>query len=76
MTVSGRYFAMDRDKHWERVQKVYDAMTQGYGIQSSTPEQAIAQAYRQGRSDEFIPPTVIHRADAPFEPVESGDVVI
>jgi 2,3-bisphosphoglycerate-independent phosphoglycerate mutase len=76
ISVSGRYFAMDRDKHWERVQKVYDALTQGYGIQSSTPEQAIAQAYRQGRSDEFIPPTVIHRADAPFEPIESGDVVI
>jgi len=76
ISVSGRYFAMDRDKHWERVQKVYDALTQGYGIQSSTPEQAIAQAYRQGRSDEFIPPTVIHRADAPFEPVKSGDVVI
>ncbi len=76
VSVSGRYFAMDRDKHWERVQKVYDALTQGYGIQAGTPEQAIAQAYRQGRSDEFIPPTVIHRADAPFEPIKSGDVVI
>ena len=76
VTVSGRHFAMDRDKRWERVQKVYDAMTQGYGIQAATPEQAIAQAYRHGSSDEFIPPTVIHRAEAPFEPVESGDVVI
>ncbi len=58
-TVCGRYYAMDRDKRWERVREAWRAMCYGEGQQADDAEQAIAQAYQQGLSDEFIPATVI-----------------
>ncbi|MDO6590985.1 2,3-bisphosphoglycerate-independent phosphoglycerate mutase [Loktanella sp. D2R18] len=58
-TVIGRYFAMDRDNRWDRVQTAYDAMVNGQGAQAETPQAAIDAAYANGKTDEFIPATVI-----------------
>lgn len=58
-TVSGRYYAMDRDARWARVQKTYDAITSGAGRQAYSPIDAVKQSYSEGKSDEFIEPTVI-----------------
>ncbi len=58
-TVSGRYFAMDRDNRWERVTKAYSAMIQAQAPTSDTAQAAIAEAYARGETDEFIRPTVI-----------------
>ncbi|WP_375254633.1 2,3-bisphosphoglycerate-independent phosphoglycerate mutase [Yoonia sp.] len=58
-TVIGRYFAMDRDNRWERVQTAYDAMVLGQGAAAETPMAAIDVAYDAGKTDEFIPATVI-----------------
>jgi 2,3-bisphosphoglycerate-independent phosphoglycerate mutase len=58
-TVIGRYFAMDRDNRWERVQTAYAAMVQGKGDHADTPAAAVSAAYDAGKTDEFIPATVI-----------------
>ena len=58
-TVIGRYFAMDRDNRWERVQTAYDAMALGQGATAETPMAAVDAAYDAGKTDEFIPATVI-----------------
>lgn len=71
-TVAGRYYSMDRDQRWERTQKVYDAMTLGQGIAASSAVAAVEQAYAQGKTDEFIPPTVISRTGM----VKDNDAVI
>jgi 2,3-bisphosphoglycerate-independent phosphoglycerate mutase len=77
-TVSGRYFAMDRDKRWERVSQAYDAIVEGTAAYTSTdPVEAVEAAYRRGETDEFIKPTVI--VDAAGEPLgrmSDGDSVI
>lgn len=59
VTVSGRYYAMDRDKRWGRVQQCYKAMVSGRGIAAPDPMTAINDAYEDGSSDEFVEPTVI-----------------
>ena len=56
-TIIGRYFAMDRDKRWERVQLAYDALTIGRGDSAATTREAIEQAYDRGENDEFVKPT-------------------
>ena len=58
-TVTGRYFAMDRDNRWERVARAYAAMVQGEGLHSASATDAVAEAYARGETDEFIQPTVI-----------------
>ena len=58
-TVMGRYYAMDRDKRWERVQMAYDAMVYGEGHHSSDPAAAVAASYADGVTDEFVEPVVI-----------------
>ena len=58
-TVMGRYYAMDRDKRWERVQMAYDAMVYGEGHHSSDPVAAVAESYANGVTDEFVEPVVI-----------------
>jgi len=58
-TVIGRYYAMDRDKRWERTRLAYDAMVKGIGIQVPDPISAIQQAYAVGETDEFVKPRVI-----------------
>ena len=57
-TVMGRYYAMDRDKRWERVQMAYDAMVYGEGVQNSDPVDAVARSYENGVTDEFVEPVV------------------
>ncbi|HHP7229991.1 MAG TPA: 2,3-bisphosphoglycerate-independent phosphoglycerate mutase [Xenococcaceae cyanobacterium] len=71
VTVSGRYFAMDRDHRWDRVKKAYDVMTQNENIESIAPTELLANFYRQDITDEFIPPTRI----APGA-IEPGDGII
>lgn len=76
-TVQGRYYAMDRDKRWDRVEKSYRAMVYGEGPKYADPLKAIVDSYEQSVYDEFVLPTVI--ADEQGNPnglVESGDSVI
>ncbi len=71
-TVAGRYYAMDRDGRWDRVQLAYDAIVGARGEHASEPQAAIAAAYDRGETDEFIRPTVI----GDYDGMADGDVVI
>ncbi|RXZ78712.1 2,3-bisphosphoglycerate-independent phosphoglycerate mutase [Paenibacillaceae bacterium] len=76
-TVQGRYYAMDRDKRWDRVEKSYRAMVYGEGPHVADPVQAVLDSYEQSVFDEFIIPTVIVGADGqPVATVGSEDAVI
>ncbi len=75
-TVSGRYYAMDRDNRWDRTAKTYFAMTRGEGLKANSPIEAIQQSYDRGVTDEFIVPTVIMENDHPVAVVKAGDAVI
>ena len=75
-TVSGRFYAMDRDKRWERTQLAYDAMTLGKGVQSKNPILAIEKSYNEGVTDEFMIPNVILNKDLQPVTVETGDSII
>ena len=76
-TVSGRYFAMDRDKRWDRVKLAYDALVNGDGIKATDAIAAVTQSYRQDVTDEFIKPTVIvDEAQQPLATIKNGDVAI
>jgi 2,3-bisphosphoglycerate-independent phosphoglycerate mutase len=76
-TLSGRYYAMDRDKRWDRVEKAYNALVRGEGVLAKDPIQAIEESYQQEIFDEFVVPTVITDAnDQPLAKIESGDSVI
>ncbi|MEJ1991674.1 MAG: 2,3-bisphosphoglycerate-independent phosphoglycerate mutase [Maritimibacter sp.] len=59
VSVSGRYYAMDRDNRWERVALAYDAMMKAMGETATTADEAIANAYERGETDEFVKPTVL-----------------
>ena len=74
-SVTGRYFAMDRDKRWERVRLAYDAMTHGVGRHVTDPVAAIRGAYDRNETDEFIKPLVVVRDGAPIATMKSGDAV-
>ena len=71
-TVMGRYYAMDRDNRWERVEKAYAAMVYGEGNQAECPICAVQKSYDEGVTDEFVVPTVCKGA----EPVQAGDSII
>lgn len=71
-TVAGRYYAMDRDKRWDRTERAWRALVQGTGRQAESARAAIEQAYAAGETDEFIVPTVLLNA----EPIQEDDVVI
>src|SRR6185312_3333059 len=76
-TVSGRYYAMDRDKRWERVRLAYDAMVLGQGPHSTDALAAIEQSYLSGVTDEFIKPTVIVGEDGdPLAAIRDGDYAL
>lgn len=64
-TVCGRYYAMDRDNRWDRVEKAYDMLTLGEGNLAVSAVEAIEESYRQGVTDEFVLPTVIIENGAP-----------
>lgn len=67
-TVSGRYYAMDRDKRWERTEKAFLALTAGIGERAASAAEAVAQAYDRGETDEFILPTVIAGVEGEIGP--------
>lgn len=75
-TVSGRYFAMDRDKRWERIKLAYDAMVLGKGEHSPDALTAVSQAYAHNITDEFIKPTVISNNGEAASTIRDGDTVI
>ncbi|MBE5927017.1 MAG: 2,3-bisphosphoglycerate-independent phosphoglycerate mutase [Lachnospiraceae bacterium] len=75
-TVTGRYYAMDRDNNWDRVVKAYDAITKGEGVKATDPVQAIADSYEQDVNDEFVLPTVIEKDGAAVGMVQNGDSVV
>ena len=77
VTVSGRYYAMDRDKRWDRVEKFHRAITLGEGVRGADPVQAIRDSYAKGVTDEFVLPTKITGADGkPLGLLADGDEVI
>jgi len=76
-SVSGRYYAMDRDKRWERVKLAYDALVNGKGEKSTDAIQAIENSYAKNITDEFIRPTVVIAEDQlPLAVIKNGDVAI
>lgn len=76
-TVTGRYYAMDRDKRWERVKLAYDALTNGKGVHATHALAAIEASYQEGVTDEFIKPIIIcDETDTPRACIKNGDVVI
>ncbi|MDR0732559.1 MAG: 2,3-bisphosphoglycerate-independent phosphoglycerate mutase [Dysgonamonadaceae bacterium] len=75
-TIIGRYYAMDRDKRWERVKVAYDLLVSGTGAQTENPAEAVEQSYAEGVTDEFIKPIVCVKNGKPVATVEAGDVVI
>ena len=85
-TVSGRYYAMDRDTRWERTKLAYDALVYGDGLHAASAAEAVAAAYERGETDEFVRPTVIaggtsspgadHAAVDPAHSIRDGDVCL
>ncbi len=75
-TVSGRYYAMDRDNRWDRTGLAYFAMTRGEGQHADSALAAIQQSYDKGVTDEFIVPTVIMEDGHPVTTVQAGDAII
>ena len=71
-SIMGRYYAMDRDFAWDRVEKAYAAMVYGEGIQNSDPVKAMEESYAEGVTDEFIVPTVVNKSGM----IKSGDSVV
>jgi 2,3-bisphosphoglycerate-independent phosphoglycerate mutase len=71
-SIIGRYYAMDRDKRWERVAKAYDLLTKGVGIHAASASEAVKDSYQKGVTDEFIEGSIIH----PEGNIENGDIVI
>ena len=76
-TLVGRYYAMDRDKRWERTQRAYDLLAKAIGERAIDPISAIKQSYERGVTDEFVEPVAIVRADGnPVATITDGDSVI
>jgi 2,3-bisphosphoglycerate-independent phosphoglycerate mutase len=75
-TISGRYFAMDRDMRWERVEKAYDAMTLGIGVTAKNAGDALKNAYDRGETDEFVTPAVIIKDKKPISMISNNDSII
>ncbi|GFN36289.1 2,3-bisphosphoglycerate-independent phosphoglycerate mutase [Tepidimicrobium xylanilyticum] len=75
-TVSGRYYAMDRDKRWERTKLAYDAMVLGLGKNDTCPIEAVEKSYNEGINDEFVIPTVILENGKPMATIDNGDSII
>jgi 2,3-bisphosphoglycerate-independent phosphoglycerate mutase len=75
-TVTGRYYAMDRDHRWERTKAAYDAIVHGIGPRAESASDAVALAYAGGITDEFIPATVIAAPGEDPITVQSGDAIL
>ena len=75
-SISGRYYAMDRDKRWDRVKKCYDALVRGEGNKATSATIAIEDSYQKEVFDEFVEPTVIVNNDTPIATIGENDSVI
>lgn len=75
-SVSGRYYAMDRDKRWDRVEKAYEAIADAKGNYSTSALQCMKDSYAEGVNDEFVIPTVIMEDQKPVAKIEENDSVI
>ncbi len=76
-SIIGRYYAMDRDKRWERVKKAYDLLVKGIGQKTTNPIESIAKSYANSITDEFIEPTVVcDTNNNPIGTIEEDDLVI
>lgn len=75
-SVSGRYYAMDRDNRWERVEKAYDSLTVGNGIECTDAAAAVEESYKNGVTDEFVLPTNVYENGKPVGLVEEGDSIV
>ena len=75
-TIMGRFYAMDRDKRWNRIEKAYDAMVKGEGEKAISVASAIENSYQKEVFDEFVVPTVICNNDKPVAKIEENDSVI
>jgi 2,3-bisphosphoglycerate-independent phosphoglycerate mutase len=75
-TISGRYWAMDRDKRWDRTKRAYDAYVHGEAARHTDPLEALRQSYAAGTMDEFVEPVVIEQGGRPVALIEDGDSVL
>ena len=75
-SIAGRYYAMDRDNNWDRIEKAYRALTLGEGVKADSALEAVTQSYEKGETDEFILPTVVMQNGAPVATIDDGDSVI
>lgn len=75
-SISGRYYAMDRDKNWDRVEKAYAALVYGEGNTAESASACMEATYANGVTDEFVIPTVITKNGAPVAPVKANDSII
>ncbi len=75
-SLSGRYFAMDRNNNWDRIKKAYDAMTRGIGNKTENPQKYIQESYKKEIFDEYLEPAVVCQDDIPIGQIKDGDSVI
>ena len=76
-SIIGRYYAMDRDKHWERTERAYDLLVRGKGERATEPVAAIRESYERGVTDEFIEPIVVVGDDGePMATIQNSDAII
>ncbi|MBQ8200093.1 MAG: 2,3-bisphosphoglycerate-independent phosphoglycerate mutase [Lachnospiraceae bacterium] len=75
-SVSGRYYAMDRDNNYDRVQIAYNALTKGEGVTADSAPAAVQNSYDKDETDEFVRPTVVMKDGAPVATIKDGDSVI
>ena len=75
-SISGRYYAMDRDNNYDRVVRAYDALTKGEGVTATSANEAMQQSYDKGETDEFVQPTVVLKDGKPVATISDGDSVI
>lgn len=75
-TISGRFYAMDRDKRWQRIEKAYNALVKGVGEKATSSISAIESSYQKEVFDEFIEPTVIVNGETPIATIGEHDSII
>jgi len=75
-TVMGRYYAMDRDNRWERVEQAYNALVKGEGIKATSATEGIQASYDDGKTDEFMLPMIIERDGRPIATIKNNDSII
>ncbi|MDY3919864.1 MAG: 2,3-bisphosphoglycerate-independent phosphoglycerate mutase [Candidatus Limivivens sp.] len=75
-TVMGRYYAMDRDNRWDRVELAYNAMVKGVGVKAACGVCAVQNSYDNGKNDEFVEPAVVEKDGQPVAKIQDGDSII